>query len=341
MVAINSDVDESVAVELAEPLDAVGRVEITTSSTSTFKELNIGTGTLVAPNKVLTSAHVIDSNLDGIIDVEDFSQYSFELGDDLNQDSDYSLEIEDVSLHPEWTASRENRVSSIDVSAANPRYDLAVLTLNQNFNAVEPITVSPNIAQLTDNDFLLGKKATLVGYGQPGSPNATGEADGLRRAAENTIDSTDNGIIRLDYDSTSASEQTSEQGLNNPAFDGSSPELIRVTDSSPRPIRLEGGIGQGDSGGPLLVESDFEPVAIGVASEFLNLDSSESIVSGYGSVYIYSALNEPETIDFLEDEKIISLDESVTATSTSSRDFEMIEKSSESDDFINSSDDFT
>ncbi|MGL4882754.1 MAG: trypsin-like serine protease [Waterburya sp.] len=312
MVAINSDIDESVSVELAKPIDPVGRVEITTSTSALSRNFTTGTGTLIAPNKILTAAHVIDPNLDGIIDVKDFSQYSFVLGDDLEAGGDYSLTIDSISLHLSWQASEANRISNIDgQELPNARYDLAVLTLSTNFTAIDPVAVSPNIPELSDNASLVGKKGTMIGYGKFGSPSATTSGDS-RRAAENIIDSVDNGLIRFDYDdSTSASDQ----GLTASSLDGSSPELIPVLTSSPTPIPLEGGIGEGDSGSPLLVESDLGPVIVGVASEFIDPDSLGVAVSSYDSVYVYSALNEPDTLQFLNTENIVSLDTTVAASS--------------------------
>ena len=45
---------------------------------------------------------------------------------------------------------------------------------------------------------------------------------------------------------------------------------------------------------------------MGVASEFIDTDAIAGIASsGYGSVYVYSALNNPETVDFLVAENVI------------------------------------
>lgn len=310
MVAINKNAKESDSIKLAKPIDQVGRVEITTNTTKYSRELNIGTGTLVAPNKVLTAAHVIDTDLDGVIDVKDLSQYSFELGDDLDAGADHSLEIERVSLHPSWQADRADRVSSVDggEDVGNPQYDLAILTLSSDFTEIEPVAVSPNVPELADNESLVGKKGTLIGYGDYGQPTATSSNnDGLRRAAENTIDSVDDGLIRFDYDSTySLDQKNNNQGLTSPNLDGSLPEFTPVPDSSPKPIRLEGGLGSGDSGGPLLVDSDQGPTVVGVASEVIDPDAtSGNPISGYGSIYVYSALDDPKTLDFLGAEEII------------------------------------
>lgn len=316
MVAINRNVDESFSVELAKPIDPVGKLEIITSSSRFSTSFNAGTATLVAPNKILTAAHVIDTDLDGKIDITDVSQYSFLIGDDLEKGADHNLKIEEVSLHPSWVASETNRVNNVDGEEFfNSRYDLAVLTLSSNFTAVPSVAVSPNIAELAKNESLLGKKGTIIGYGQHGSPSATLNSDGLRRAAENIIDSVDNGIIRFDYDSTFSFDQDGDQGLNHPSIDGSLPELIPVSDSSSTPIPLEGGVGKGDSGGPLLVTTDLGiPVVVGVASQFIDTEAPNGLaVSGYGSVYVYAALNDPETLEFLDAENIIDLDTTVVA----------------------------
>lgn len=328
MVAINNNVEESLSLELAEPIDPVGKLEIVTSRTAFSIRFNFGTATLVSPNKIITAAHVIDPDLDGQIDVEDLSQYSFLLGDNLEEEAEQNLQISEVSLHPSWVASEANRVTDfIDGEDINSRYDLAVLTLASNVTDVDPVPVSPNLAELADSASLLGKKGTIVGYGKFGSPSATSAGDGLRRAAENVIDSVDNGLIRFDYDSTSESQQEIDTGINHPNLDGSTPELIPVPDSSPIPIPLEGGVGEGDSGGPLLIESDLgSPVVVGVASQFIDTEATGGVASsGYGSVYIYTALNDPATLEFLAAENIVNLEPDVAASAVVASDFKTVD----------------
>lgn len=332
MVAINRDVDDSISIKLAKPIDPVGKLEITTSRSRLLRWFNTGTATLVAPNKILTAAHVIDTDLDGKIDITDVSQYSFLLGDDLEKEADYNLKIKAVSLHPSWVASETKRVNKVNGKKnINSRYDLAVLTLSSNVTAVESLAVSPEIAELAKNKSLLGKKATIVGYGKYGSSSASLSNDGLRRAAENIIDSVNHGIIRFDYDSTYASQQDEDEGLNHPNLDGSSPELIPVPNSSPTPISLEGGIGQGDSGGPLLVSTDLNtPVVVGVASQFIDTEVFGGLAfSDYGSVYVYTALNEPENLKFLDAENVIDLDGLVATSAVVASDTQVIETNSE------------
>jgi hypothetical protein len=309
VVVINDHAKESDSIKLAMPIDPVGRVEITTSTTLNSRRFNTGTGTLVAPNKVLTAAHVIDPDLNGVINVKDLAKYSFKLGDDLDAGADHSLKIDRVSLHPSWQAAKANRVSSVleGKNVPNSRYDLAVLTLSEDFTDIAPVAISPNVPELADDASLLGKTGTLIGYGDYGNPTANpANNDGLRRAAENIIDSVDDGLIRFDYDSTySFDQKNNNQGFTSPSLDGSSPELTPVPESSPKPIRFEGGIGPGDSGGPLLVNSDLGPTVVGVASEFIDPDPLDTPISGYGSIYVYSAFDNPKTLDFLSAEDII------------------------------------
>ena len=321
MVAINSNVEESVALELAAPLDSVGRLDITTVNSPLFRRFNTGTATLVAPNKILTSAHVIDTDLDGVADVEDLAQYSFMLGDNL-ENPDREVGISQVSLHQSWVGAEENRFRTVgDRQVNNSRFDLAVLTLNTNVTDIPAIPISPNVAELADQTSLVKRTATLVGYGEHGSPAATLTADGLRRAARNVIDSVGNNLIRFDYDSTSEFNQEVDTGINSPSLDGSTPELTPVPFSSPIPIPFEGEIGAGDSGGPLLVPTDLNNNAIvGVASEFIDPNAFGGFaVPGYGSVDIYTALDHPATIEFLEAENLLDLDGAIGTQVVSSQ----------------------
>jgi len=335
MVGINtnaSNVNRFVSIELAAPIDSVGRLDIITSSSRFLTRFNSGTATLVAPNKILTSAHIIDADLDGIADIEDFSQYSFKLGDNADT-PDRTIGVSEVNLHPAWVDAEQNRINVVDEQEfENPLYDLAVLTLSENITDIPSIPIAPNIPEFADNTALLGQTGTLIGYGNTSninSPSASTMNDGTRRAAENIIDSVDNGLIRFDYDSTFEFQQDPDTGINSPSFDGSIPELIPVPSSSPIPIPLEGEIGQGDSGGPLLAQSDLGvPVVVGVASEFIDPDAISIAIPGYGSVDVYTALSRPSTLEFLAEEGLYSSTPNATAiqvseTQTTVKDFSM------------------
>lgn len=340
MVAINSNAAEPLPLELAAPIDPVGRLDVETSSSATFSEFNTGTATLVAPNKILTAAHVIDPNQDGVVDVADVAKYSFLLGDNLGENSetsDKTLGVSEVSLHPSWVAEGTNRVATpeeADIGGIeNSQYDLAVLTLSSDVTDIAPVAIAPNVAELSDTATLLGRTGTLIGYGNTGNPSAISRNNGSRRAAENIIDSVDNGLIRFDYDSTFEFEQTPDSGINSPTFDGADPAIIPVPTSSPIPIPLEGEIGPGDSGGPLLVATDSAgPVIVGVASELIDPDAFSSAVPGYGSVDIYTALNDPATLEFLAGQNLVNLNANpgvgvAASSSVSSSDFPGLDSS--------------
>ena len=309
MVGINtnaSNADNFVSINLAAPIDSVGRLDIVTSSSRFFTRFNTGTATLVAPNKILTAAHVIDPDLDGIADIEDLSQYSFKLGDNVDI-PDRTIGISQVSLHPAWVDAEQNRFNVVDEQEfENPLYDLAVLTLSEDITDIPSIPIAPNVTEFADNTALLGQTGTLIGYGNTSninSPSALIPNNGTRRAAENIIDSIDNGLIRFDYDSTFEFQQEPDTGINSPSFDGSTPQVIPVPSSSPIPIPLEGEIGEGDSGGPLLVQSDLgAPVVVGVASQLIDPDAITRAIPGYGSVDVYAALSRPSTLEFLAEE---------------------------------------
>ena len=247
-------------IDLAAPYDAVGR--IMTSSDS-------GTGTLVSPTKILTAAHVIDGNEDGIIDGP-INEILMRFGADVDV-PDHTVGFSSASLHPLWTAT-----------PGNSAYDLAVLTLSVPFTLIEPLTLS-----LLSPLNLVG---TMVGYGDHGTglPPFEESFDGKRRAARNVIDFV--GV----------------RGGPNPGFfimaDFDSPTGDTNTFGSPIPLALEGMVASGDSGGPLLVTVGGSETVVGVAG--FGEDSSFGKIAEYGALGGWVPINEPNNIAYLQDNGI-------------------------------------
>lgn len=218
-IFIRHDVTEANYFALASGYEAVGRVGTPTS---------IGSGTLVSQTQVLTAAHVVDSDRDGVVDGS-IGGHSFRFGSNVsggNADLVVS-DIASISVHPLWSATNGNRT-----------YDLAVITFTSPVIDITPMNISSGDAGLT--------VGTMVGYGLHGvgTDSGAGTLDGLRRAAQNEF-YLQGGTIRSDFD--------------NP--DGSV-----LTNGSSTPLALEGSTAGGDSVGPILVDFGNGEEIVGVLS---------------------------------------------------------------------------
>lgn len=138
-------------------------------------------GTLIAPNKVLTAAHVVDENSDGKVDnLAAVRQMTFGLGRDVPT---------------RVTANIASVVVNAKYKGGNAAYDLAVITLKTPITGVTPAKLYSGNA--------IGRRGGLVGYGFQG----TGRSDGLARvpdklAAFNMIDRLEDGTYLTDFDNS-------------------------------------------------------------------------------------------------------------------------------------------
>lgn len=139
------DRDDSLYTALAGNYAAVGTVLANGSS--------FGTGTLIAPNYVLTAAHV----------VRDYSAVSFTLNG--------------VTYEGAWSIPNPNWLNATMFD-----WDIAVFRLKTPVAGVTPSPLYTNTDELT-------RTATLVGYGMTGT-GLTGavESQGTKRACQNVLD---------------------------------------------------------------------------------------------------------------------------------------------------------
>ena len=264
-ISWRADVLETTHVSLAAPFDAVTRLQWTQ-----FEELFYGTASLVGATKVLTAAHNVDDDNDGVPDFP-ASDLLVLLGDQTGpqgETADATLAVDAIHVHPQWS-----------VSGGKPQFDIAVLTLSLPFTAVPRIN-------LTTHD-PTGRVGTLVGYGSFGNGNPPfddNEPDGTRRAAQNRIDFVGSTIedgysIQTDFDAP-----------------GSSGIFPTNSFGSPTPLPLEGTTAGGDSGGPLTVDTESGSAIVGVLNGGYNPFGAPS---EYGDIAIWAPIADSSTLMFL------------------------------------------
>ncbi|MDX2038632.1 MAG: trypsin-like serine protease [Isosphaeraceae bacterium] len=149
-IARRHDRDDSVFINAGADYPSVGRIQ--------FKSIS-GTGVLIAPNKVLTAAHVLSS-------LEPISDFTFTINNTV-----YTAASK--TLSPTWTNFQASILKGDDI---------AILTLSSDVVGVTP-------AELYTGRDEIGRVGTSVGFGFSGT-GLTGQMGGLgtRRAGDNMID---------------------------------------------------------------------------------------------------------------------------------------------------------
>ena len=239
----------------------------------------LGTGTLIAPNYVVTAAHVLKNDYYEIPEKSDweFVMY-YDFGDAT---SVFKYQVDGIIIHPAWIARQTSTNALGDGDELG--VDLALVQLNRSVGGVYPA----RLPSTTDDP--LGERAVLAGFGTivEGLSGSQDESNDRRVGGENTIDRSvaqvfksgvpDNqrgGVLGIDFDSP----QQSHNSLS-----GTSIDLLGSGTSQANPMALEASTAVGDSGGPAFCRTnDFWRVH-GVVSYGTN-DSS------YGDVTVYTRL---------------------------------------------------
>ena len=274
---------------------ALGANQSTYASGALFPDLTVvgalvsnsnelGTATLIAPNFIVTAAHVIKNT---VSDTPIPSEWKFYMGDNLSSGSSSSWSsqnaytIKQFFVHQGWTdrQTSSNRLGDGDALGV----DLAIAELDQNVIGFFP-------ARLPDaNDDPLGLRAVLAGYGTlvDGGDGSSDSSNRKRTGAENIIDRSVQkvskagvpdislgGLLGIDFDSPS--------GASNSLGSGSIDNLGTGSSSS-TPLGLEASTARGDSGGPAFVFTKEAWRVHGVVS--YGTDDST-----YGDVTVYTRL---------------------------------------------------
>ncbi len=242
---IRNDVADSFYTSLAQQsvYDSVGFLTWSIGSSG-----YIASGTLIAPDWVLTAAHVVGGTDDYGAGV---SGMIFGMGPAYN-----GIGISATKLIPYggWSSSGGNLWAGVD---------LGLVHLSQAITNVTP-------AQMDFSTSLVGLLGTSVGYGRSGT-GLTGmnTYPGTKRAGQNMIDARggmlttmgDGGLLDLD----GISPTVLFHDFDKP------PESVLSSMGSTAPLALEYLIGSGDSGGGLFIDIGGVTKLVGVNSFLASL----------------------------------------------------------------------
>lgn len=263
---------------------AEGVIDVITST-----EDVLGSGTLVAPDWVLTAAHVVTENEMG--PAFPASEVSFGQGAVTTEFTAQPDSISQVVVE-----------SGYDGNGSSQGNDLALVQLSAPITNVAPATILP----LSMEGMELGQVATMVGYGETGTglTGAQSDSAGTRRAVQNVLDAFGDSFVTggtpkhpVTYNYTPTGFDVSSNVVLSDFDDPHSTSLSRM--GSDLPLPLEGSTAPGDSGGGVFITLDGQTY-LAANTEFGLTVTGATPESKYGEVDGYTRLATPMSTDFID-----------------------------------------
>ena len=239
-----------------------------------------GTGTLIAPNVVMTAAHVLKNTL--FDPTPNPASWEFILHTDYENASNVQkYTVESIQLHPGWNKRlvQKNGMGDGDELGV----DIALVFLKNPVAGVYPAKLP------TGETEAVGSRIVLAGYGTTvdGVSGVINSKNSIRVGGENILDRAvvevdapsvaegeKGGLIAVDFDSP-------QQDKNTLGSSASMVDYLGSGTSSSSPLPLEASSAVGDSGGPAFLYDNRAWRTVGVVS----YGTSDST---YGDVTVYT-----------------------------------------------------
>lgn len=239
-----------------------------------------GTGTLIAPNVVMTAAHVLKNTL--FDPTPNPASWEFILHTDYENASNVQkYTVESIQLHPGWNKRlvQKNGMGDGDELGV----DIALVFLKNPVVGVYPAKLP------TGETEAVGSRIVLAGYGTTvdGVSGVINSKNSIRVGGENILDRAvvevdapsvaegeKGGLIAVDFDSP-------QQDKNTLGSSASMVDYLGSGTSSSSPLPLEASSAVGDSGGPAFLYDNRAWRTVGVVS----YGTSDST---YGDVTVYT-----------------------------------------------------